>query len=329
MKFSSRWSWLALSAVTAGLIIHSGDSSQAWQERRVQRELDDDTLIDEPKRGAGFIELQKCHVKLIDTVVLASDRPGVISYLEAEEGDAVRKDQQVVGFKDEAAQAIYKVAKQKSENDVHIRFAKASADVAKKEYEKNLQANMKVPGTVTAVEIERSRLNWEKAILQGEQAEHEQLVAKLEMEKAAEDLKTYKITAPFDGKVRRILKRPGEAVSQGTPILDMVSTRRVKVEGYLPIEDAWSVKAGDSVDVRVDIPGRELPIENEVFEGKVVFVDPTVSPVTHGTRIWAEVQNPGERLIEGLYAKMKIKFGARGTARGERPSAIKPVSGNR
>ncbi len=331
MRFSSKWSWLAVSAVSAGLIIGNGNFSQAWQNSRLQRELEEPDSDDLPERGPGWIQLKKCHVKLIDSVVLASDRPGVISYIEAEEGDAVRKDQQMVGFKDEVAQAIYKVTQKKADNDVNIKFAKVSAEVAKKEYEKNVETNRKVPGAVTAVEMERSRLNWEKAILQGENAEHEQGIAKLEMEKASEDLKTFKIEAPFDGKIRRILKRKGEAVSQGTPIVEMVSTRRVKVEGYLPLEELWTVKAGDPVEVQIVIPGRDLDIENEVFEGKVVFVDPQVSPVTHGARVWAEVQNPQERLVEGLYAKMKIKSGQRAAAKGNgaRPQPIKQTGGNK
>ena len=106
--------------------------------------------------------------------------------------------------------------------------------------------------------------------------------------------------------MRRILKRKGEAVRQGDPILELVSVCRVKVQGYLPIEDRWTVKPGDTVQVQIDIPGSDLAIEKEIFEGKVIFVDPTVSLVNQSCRVWAEVKNPDERLIEGLYAKMKI-----------------------
>ena len=125
-----------------------------------------------------------------------------------------------------------------------------------------------------------------------------------------------RIEAPFDGQVRRIHKRPGEAVTQGTPILELVSTRRVKIEGLLPIEDLWDVKAGDEVEVKVElkVPGRKLEIEGETFQGKVVFVDPNVSPVNQSCRVWAEVENVGERLIEGLPASMTIKHGKKSKA---------------
>ena len=328
-SFPSKWSWLAVSALTAGLLVSGGGFSHAWQNSRPRpdRATDEESDADsQVERGPGWVKLKKCHIKLVDSVVLASDRPGVISFMEPKEGEEVRAQQQIVGFKDEVAQAILKIAMKKAENDVQIRFAQVSADVAKVEYEKNLEANRRVPKTISEVEVERSRLNWQKAVLQGENAVFDKEVAKLEAEKAAEDLKTFHVEAPFDGTVRKILKQKGEAVAQGTPILELVSTRVVKVEGYLPIDDIWTVKSGDVVEVQIDIPNRDLEIEKEVFEGKVIYVDKTVSPVTHGARVTAEVQNTGGRLIEGLYAKMTIKITQRGTVKG---AETKPASGIR
>lgn len=333
MRFPSKWVWLAATTLSAGMLVSTGNFTQAWQNPRQPRtveRVDDLEAEDLPvKRGPGWVELPKCHVKLIDSVILACDRPGVIAFIEPEEGDSVRAQQQIAGMKDELAVALLEVAKIKAENDVHIRFAKVSADVSKKEYEKNVLANKKLDGTIPEVEVQRSLLAWQKAILQGEQAEHEMKISALERAKSEEELKTFKVEAPFDGKVRRILKRKGEAVRQGDPILELVSTRRVKVEGLLPLDDYWNVKPGDTVSVQIDIPDRELEIENEVFEGKIIFVEPTVSPVTHGARVWAEVQNKGERLIEGLYARMKIKHSQRGAAAKPVNSGIKQAGGNR
>lgn len=331
--FPSKWSWLAMTALSLGVVVVGSKGSQAWQNSKTQRAFEDEGDAEsQTQRGPGWLLLNKCHIKLVNSVVLGSDRPGVIAYMEPKEGDEVRAQQKIVGMLDGGAQAALKIAQQKAENEVQIKFAKVSAEVAKAEYDKNVEANKQVKGTVTFVELERARLNWQKAVLQGENAEFEQKVAKLEVEKATEDLKTFHIEAPFDGVVRKILKQKGEPVSQGTPILELISTRTVKVEGYVPIEDLWSVKKGDVVEVQIDIPNRDLEIEKEVFEGKVVFVDRTVSPVTAGARVSAEVINTGDRLIEGLYAKMKIKHGQRGTAKGAdaRPAnGIKQTGGTR
>lgn len=327
--FTSKSSWLTVAVLSAGLFVAAGNFTQAWQNQPARTRPNANLKLDdaEPEEQAdrsvpGQITLQKCAVKLLYSVVLASDRPGLISAVEPKEGDAVRKAQEIVFLKDEVLVALLNVAKQKAENDVNKRFAEKSAAVGKVEWEKMIQSNRAVPGSITAIEVERAKLNYEKALLQGEQAEQEQIVAKLEMEKAAAELKTCRIEAPFDGVVRKVLKHKGESVAQGTPILELISTRTVKVEGYLPVEDLWSIKRGDPVQVRIDFPDRELEIENEVFEGKIYFIDKTVSPVNYGARIWAEVQNPDEKLIEGLYAKMTIKHGRRqGTAKKVAPAS--------
>ncbi len=345
MRFSpSRWSCLTVAGLSAGLLVAGNNLTQAWQNpgqttrprSNTAPSLDDSEPSEQVTREPGAVTLPKCSIKLLDSVVLASDRPGLIAHVEPKEGDIVRKDQEIVFLKDELAVALFNVAKQKAENDVNKRFAEKSAAVAEAEWKRLLESNRKVPGSVPQTDVERAKLNFEKGILQGEQAAHEQVVAKLEMDKAAAELRTYKIEAPFDGEVRKVLKHKGEAVTQGTPILELISTRSVKVEGYLLIEDYTSVRKGDPVEVRLDIPDKDLEIEKEIFEGKVYFIDKTVSPVTHGARVWAEVQNPTGRLIEGLYAKMTIRHGRKGdtgTAKKATtrigPTGISPASGTK
>ena len=175
----SKWSWLAVAALATGVIVAGGNFSQAWQNARSQRNMDDNESDDQPEIGPGFVLLHKCHIKLVDSVTLASDRPGVIAYMEPKEGDEVKAQQKIVGLKDEVAQAILNVAKRKAENDVQIRFANVSADVYRMGYEKNLEANKTVRGAVPFVELEKSRLEWQKAVLQGENAEFDQSIAKL------------------------------------------------------------------------------------------------------------------------------------------------------
>ena len=345
MRFSrSKLFCLTVAGLSAGLLVAGNNLTQAWQtssqnprpRTNAAPSLDETEPAEQVTREPGAVTLPKCSVKLLESVVLASDRPGLIAFVEPKEGDIVRKDQEIVFLKDELAVAIFKIAKQKAENDVNKRFAEKSAAVAKAEWERMLESNRKVPGAIPSTEVERAKLNYEKGLLQGEQAEFEQAVAVLEMEKAAAELKTYKIEAPFDGEVRKVLKHKGEAVTQGTPILELISTRSVRVEGYLPIEDYAKVQKGDRVEVRLDIPDKDLDIEKKIFEGKVYFIDKTVSPVTHGARVWAEVDNPEALLIEGLYAKMTIRHGrkegggiTKKAASKVGPSGISPASGTK
>ena len=322
---TSKWSWLTVSTLLAGVFLVGNNFTQAWQNPRTRasstQQLDDADPSEQVDRSVpGQITLPTCSVKLFKSIILATDRPGLIEHVEPNEGDEVAKDQAIVFLKDDVLQTIYKGAKHKASNDVNKRYALKSAEVAKAILDRMLEANRSVKSAVTGIEIDKAKMDWEKSLLQGEQAEHDQETARFEMEKAAAELKTCRIEAPWDGRVRKILKHKGESVTQGAPILELVSTQVVKVEGYLPIEDLWSVKVGDPVEVRLDIPDRDLEIEKEVFIGKITYKDVSVSPVTHGCRVTAEVLNPDEKLIEGLYARMTIKHGRRAAGTAKKPT---------
>jgi len=262
------------------------------------------------------VTLKRCRISLIDEVTLASERPGTISFLVPEEGDTVRSGQQVAGMRDDVARATAQISQVKAKNDVQIRYAKKSSQVAQVEHEKALQTNEDVIGAVPDIEIQQLRLAAEKTLLQIEQAQHDLVVNGFAHKETIADLKTFRVEAPFDGIVTRVYKRPGEAVRQGDPILEVASTRRVRVEGYIDLEYIWTVKPGAVVTLHLDIPGVDLSVEKEKFTGRIVFVDPAVQPVTRKARVWAEVTNRKEILRAGLQATMTIELGDKKTTPG-------------
>ncbi|MCC7422169.1 MAG: efflux RND transporter periplasmic adaptor subunit [Planctomycetaceae bacterium] len=269
---------------------------------------------DPASKPTAPIEIARCRIKLIDQVTLASDRSGIISYVEAEEGHEVQEGQKIAGLQDEVAAANLAVAQKKSENDVEIRFSKKAAELAQAEYEKALDANQIVKNAVPDIEVRRLKLAAEKSALQIEQADHQRKLDALNRDQAQAELNTYRVKVPFDGVVTRVFKHKGEAVRQGDPILELASTRRVRVEGDLDIQHLTQVQPGCRVVVQLDIPDVELEIEKETFEGRVEFVDVNVQPVSRQVRIWARVQNRGEILRAGLTARMMITPDASGSA---------------
>jgi RND family efflux transporter MFP subunit len=260
-----------------------------------------------PESRSQPIELSDCRIKLIDRVTLASDRPGVIEFVAPQEGDHVKADDQIVGLKDDVVMARRAVAQREAENDIEIRYSKKAAEVAAAEYEKSLEVNEKIPNGVADIELQRLRLASEKSVLQIEQAENQRVIAQLKLAEADAELQTYQVIAPFDGVVTNVVKKKGEAVRQGDPILDLASTRKVRVEGDVQITDVWSIRRGDAVRVQLDIPDVNLEVEQHTFEGKVIFVDVTVNPLTREVRVWAEVENRDDILREGLSARMTIQ----------------------
>ncbi|MHB8842678.1 MAG: HlyD family secretion protein [Candidatus Aquicultor sp.] len=74
------------------------------------------------------------------------------------------------------------------------------------------------------------------------------------------------VRASTSGRIIAIRTSEGSVVYPGQTVMSIVRTRALKLTVYVPLDEAATVKNGDSVDVEVDAaPG-------QVFEGKVIGV---------------------------------------------------------
>ena len=140
-----------------------------------------------------------------------------------------------------------------------------------------------------------------KAAIQGRRMAEAQLHAAKAMVAARE------IVSPHDGVVVEIYKnaRRGDHVGHARSY-KVVTVDRMRVTGYLDASDAWHVRPEQTVRVMPELEGVDLPIEREVFEGKITFVDSEIDPKTRTCRVFAEVENRGDLLRSGLDCRMEI-----------------------
>ena len=139
-----------------------------------------------------------------------------------------------------------------------------------------------------------------KAAIQGQRMAEGQLQQSKALAAARE------IISPHDGVVVEIYKNTGESLTAGSPIFKVVKVDRMRVTGYLDASDAWHVRPEQTVRVMPELEGVDLPIEREVFEGQITFVDSEIDPKTRTCRVFAEVENRGGLLRSGLECRMEI-----------------------
>ncbi len=253
------------------------------------------------------ITVNNCSIAPLHSAKIASDRPGVLELMAVEEGNEVIADQLIARLRDDAATAAVEIARKQTENDIEIRLAQKTSEVAAAEFDQAVQANSD-PNlqVVTRYEIRRLKLSAEQTQLQIEQAEHDFSVKKLELIEASERLKEHQINTPISGVVVRRFKSTGEAVQQGTDIAEVVNFQILKVEGFIDVADSWKIRQGDSVVVRLESPNLSSKVRDMTFNGNIRFIDGAVTPVTEQIRIWAEVRNNGSNLKPGLRATLEI-----------------------
>ena len=195
--------------------------------------------------------LEPCLVKVKDEVEIPAQKEGVLTEMGVKEGSPVEEGAKIAVIDDREAQAAVNIAKfaqeaaeKRAKDDIEARFATKTAEVAKKDWDRDIEANRRSPGAVPEVEVIQKKLLFEKSQLQIEKAENDQVLASLDAktksaERAAAEVALEKRTiyAPFAGEVVKLHREKSEWVNPGDPILTLMRFDKLYVEAFVGAKD--------------------------------------------------------------------------------------------
>ncbi len=116
------------------------------------------------------------------------------------------------------------------------------------------------------------------------------------------------LRAPTDGVVSMLEVRQGQRVQAGMPLMTVNGLDTVWVEAAVPQVQAAGIVPGTPATVRVSaFPG-------EVFDGEVESLLPDLDSTTRTQRARIVLDNPGRRLVPGMFAEVAFA-GAQGERR--------------
>src|SRR5262245_2964816 len=290
------------------------------------------TAGDKPVSGAaadGATVIESALVTLIEQVEIPAKIEGVLSAVEVREGQMVEAGTVVARLEDtearlthDRAKTDFEIARKQATNDLKVRVARKSTDVARAEYKRAQESVEKYKKSVSDTELDRLRLAAERAELETEQAVHEQETAQLtsrlkeiEMELAWQAVERRALLAPISGMVVQVIPHQGEWIQAGKTAVRLLRVDRLRVEGFLSAKNLPGDLLGRRVTLAVDLAGKP----GATFDGAVVFVSPEVNPVNGQVRIWAEVENKKLQLRPGLRGNLTIHAETAQTAKREQP----------
>jgi RND family efflux transporter MFP subunit len=120
-----------------------------------------------------------------------------------------------------------------------------------------------------------------------------------ELALARQQLEDTVLRSPIDGIVRARSAFAGEFRAAGTPIVTVVRQDPLRLQLAVPERSASEVRAGQLVKVTVEG-------ENDVHEGRVVRLSPSIEQGTRTLAIEASVPNADARLRPGSFARADI-----------------------
>ncbi len=218
-----------------------------------------------------------------------------VKKVHVREGQEVKQGELLVQLECEPAKARKHIAElaanesgSKSNAAAELEFAQKNFDRFKKLHDQN---------AVNENEWHEASLRLKRAQA-GYQIEVERSAAnKARFELASAELEQYFLRAPFDGYVTSVSASPGDPVTSDSDILQLVSMDQLRMELYLPFEQAQKVQVGQSYPLQV-----QSPFEHEQVMGKVVFRSPIIESTTGTLRFVFEIDNHQRRLPAGFTA---------------------------
>ena len=262
------------------------------------------------------IRVPSAMAKIADTVSVPAEYAGVLTKMLVREGQLLQEGDLIAKINDSELQLQPSQAKLENrisgitaKNDVDIRFSRKSSEVAQADVWRSNRSNAKVPNSVPNAKLERQVLERDRTILQLEQAERDFEIARLnkdmtesQIEMSKLLIKKTEVRAPMAGMVVGVERRKGEWVEPSETIVRLVKVDRLRVEGFVSAEVAAKVRIGAPVEVKFS----QKWLNDHVYRGKIVFVDPEANPVNSQILVWAEIDNHENRLLPGLRGDILI-----------------------
>jgi membrane fusion protein, multidrug efflux system len=216
---------------------------------------------------------------------------GFIKDVFVDIGSAVRKDQVLLQL--EAPELMQEViqAKEKYEK------AKADYSLDKDKYHR-LNEAARTSGAISPYDLAsaQSRMNADSSLVNAEKASwkfQETMVGYLH------------VTAPFDGVITERNVHPGALVSatdKSKPMLELKEINHLRLQADVAESVAVQLKTGDTVSyILKALPGKQL-------KGVIGRISKNITNQLQAERIEADVFNPDNQLIPGMFAELTIKI---------------------
>lgn len=125
--------------------------------------------------------------------------------------------------------------------------------------------------------------------------------ANVAQQQAAVEYKS--VQAPFSGRLGIRKVDLGQYLNPGTTIVTLQSLNPIYVDFTLPQQYVRDLTVGKIVTVHCD------SYPDQVFKGEISAISSAISTSTRNVEVRAVLNNPGDRLLTGMYAKVAVAIG--------------------
>lgn len=278
-----------------------------------------------------------------EEVVVSAQVAGELSQLNVDFGSYVTQgqviaviDQRDAKLKVEQAEATLKQTlarlgmrdgeKFDPHQNADVRVAKASLDWAQMDLDRNTKLIENGDISRSIYDQAVTQHNLAKARYQAALDSVNQQLAVIEQQKSALALAKKAVTdtvvrSPISGAVKEKLAAKGTYLAVGGKIVSLVKINPLRLRADIPESSSAAVGKGQTMTLTVEaLPGR-------TFSGRVVRISPSLNEQTRALTVEAEVNNSGNLLRPGMFAKSQLITGKDSSAVMVPAKAVLTVAG--
>jgi len=220
---------------------------------------------------------------------------GVLQSVLFKEGDKVKAGQQLFQIDPRTFQALYRQAQaQLARDEAQLENAKVQRDRLEPLLKREFITRQEFDVAVTSTKSLEATVDADRALL----------------EQARIQLEFSRIHAPISGRTGALAVKPGNLVAAGAggggaPLVTINSTDPILVSFSIPerqLEEIRRYQNEKAMKIEI-LPDRSGPA---VAEGKLVFIDNTVTPQTGTVVLKTRVTNKEEALWPGQFVNVRI-----------------------
>jgi RND family efflux transporter MFP subunit len=216
---------------------------------------------------------------------LRAEVGGSVLEILADQGQHVAANQVLARIESAAIRDAYNSAK------ASVSTAELAADLA--DHQVSRMDTLLVAGAIA----ERDR---ELVVQQDAQARSALANAKSGLVQAEKALANTEIRAPFAGVVSERDVSAGDVIGPGSPTFGVVDPSRLQFQATVPAAQIATVHVGDPVSFTLN------GYNGRTFAGSIVRTSPVADPATRQVQVFAEIKNPDNSIVGGLFATGRI-----------------------
>lgn len=236
----------------------------------------------------------------VEEIDLAFPEVGIISEINVEEGQSVKKRDLLARLDARSHEARQKIAAMKAESESRIRSAQAELGLREKRLAKLKGLGS---GNTNPDELARAAVDYETALSQYELALEESTQAKIELEQVTIEIERRTLRSPIDGIVTRILRDEAESVGGGeTLVMSVVNLEELDL--IVHIETGIAEQMAKMGSVMVDRVGQEGG--KYLAKASVMFVSPVVDASSGTRRVRLRLDNAEGTHVSGVKYQVQL-----------------------